>query len=64
MPTEYVVTLYFQAPAYDERSGIPFIVNASNKREAVERARRESERNGHTPCVGKGRYKFVARECN
>jgi len=63
-PTQYefTATLYFQAPAYDERSGIPYIVTGKSKSDAIATARREAERDGHIPCRGKGRYWFVARQ--
>jgi hypothetical protein len=61
-PTEFTVTLYFRAPAWDERNGIPFIVSGRSKTEAIAAARHEAERHGHIPCRGKGRYWFEARQ--
>jgi hypothetical protein len=58
--TTYRVTLSFQFPAWDEVNGIPFYVEAGSKAEAVERARREARRDGHTPATGKGRASFRA----
>jgi len=56
----YTVTLRFAAPAWDERDGIDYTVCAETKREAISRARREAERDGHT--IGNpGRYWFSAK---
>lgn len=55
----YTVTLRYQFPAWDEKEGIPFEVNASSKAEAVAIARRQAERDGHLG-GGKGRVTFKA----
>lgn len=58
----YTVTLSFQYPAHDERAGIQFDCDASSKSAAIVQARREAERDGHIPSVGKGRATFKAAE--
>lgn len=58
--TQYVVTLRFQYPAYDERAGLTFYVDADSKAQAVDRARYEARRDGHVPATGKGRATFTA----
>lgn len=57
---DFTVTLQFQFPSWDEKEGIEFQVSAQTKRDAVTKAKRMSERDGHTPCVGKGRVTFTA----
>lgn len=42
----YIVTVTLQYPAYDERSGIRFYVQASSKSEAIAAARRQNARGG------------------
>lgn len=59
---DFEVTLFFQAPAWDEKNGIPYSITAKSQTAAIAEARREAERDGHIPCRGKGRYKFVARQ--
>lgn len=56
----YLVTLSFQFPAWDERSGITYSVDALGKAEAISRARYEARRDGHVPATGKGRATFRA----
>ena len=58
----YTVTLRFQYPAWDEREGLCFPVEAPSKSAAISRARRQAERDGHTPSVGKGRVTFTTTE--
>lgn len=58
----YTVTLRFQFPAWDEREGIPYAIEADSKREAIGFARRYAARDGHTPATGKGRATFTAEE--
>jgi hypothetical protein len=60
--TEFEVTLRFQFPAWDEKQGIPFFVNATSKATAIKEARRQAERDGHTPGACKGRATFSAKE--
>ena len=60
---QYTVTMRFQHPAWDEKNGIPFEVQASSKSEAIAEARKQAERDGHTG-GGKGRYAFKAIEVN
>lgn len=59
MPT-YRVTLSFKHPAWDERDGIPYDIAAKTKRDAVKRARRQADYDGHL--VGKPvtQYSFTA----
>lgn len=59
---EYLVTLRFQYPAWDEANGIAIYVTADSKAEAIDRARRDARRDGHTPATGKGRATFTATE--
>lgn len=56
---EYVVTLRFQFPAWDETAGVEFYVCASGKAEACAKARKEAFRDGHTG-GGRGHYWFRA----
>lgn len=58
---DYVVTLRFQFPAWDEREGIPFEVSAESKRAAIRCARKAADYAGHL-CGGKGRASFKAVE--
>lgn len=44
--TNYIVTVTLQYPAYDERDGIRFHVQASSKSEAITAARRQNARGG------------------
>jgi hypothetical protein len=41
---QYIVTLRFQYPAYDERNGIPFEVDAKSKALAIKEARAQRTR--------------------
>lgn len=59
----YIVTLKFQHPAWDEKEGIPYEVTAKTKADAIKRARRMAENDGHAgPWVtaSKGRQTFTA----
>lgn len=57
----FQVTLRFQFPAWDEVDGITYEIEANSKAEAIDRARREARRDGHTPATGKGRATFSAK---
>lgn len=57
----YEVTMRFQHPAWDERDGIKYEVEARSKSEANRWARRLAERDGHA-CGGNGRYWFSAKQ--
>ena len=46
MLKNYVVTVTVQYPAWDERDGIRFYVEATGKADAIKKARRESDRYG------------------
>lgn len=61
---DFIVTLKFQFPAYDEKQGIPFEIQAKSKADAIKRARRQAEADGHSgPWVReKGRKTFTAIE--
>lgn len=60
---DYVVTLRFKFPAWDEKNGIPFEVRAKSKSDAVKRARQQAERDGHTgQSKSKGGSTFTATE--
>ena len=56
----YEVRLTFRYPAWDEKHGIPYEVQADSKSEAIRKARSEAERDGHVPCRGKGKATFTA----
>jgi hypothetical protein len=64
MPNEIVkkfkVTLRFQHPAWDERDGIPYEIDARSKSEAIRWARLQANRDGHT--IGCGRHWFKAEQ--
>lgn len=44
--TNYIVTVTVRYPAYDEREGIRFYVQASSKADAIAEARRQNRRGG------------------
>jgi len=56
---DYIVTLTFESPAWDERDGIPFEVSAKSKSEAIKIARATASDEGHA-IGGRGRYSFRA----
>lgn len=58
---DFVVTLRFQYPAWDEKDGIPFYVQSRSKKDAIDAARRQAYNDGHL-CGGKGRVTFSAKE--
>lgn len=45
---KYEVTLRFKFPAWDEKDGIPFTINAFSKADAIKSARRQAYDDGHT----------------
>ena len=59
--TTYTVRLSFQFPAWDE---VPYAasyeITASNKSEAIKRARQQAGWDGHLPATGKGRATLKA----
>jgi hypothetical protein len=57
----YIVTLTFQYPAWDEKDGYRYEVQATSKKQAIQRARWQAERDGHA-VGGRGRYWFRAEE--
>lgn len=59
---KYEVTLKFKHPAWDEKEGIPFEIEAESKSAAIARARRQAYDDGHT--VGKSAtdVSFSAKE--
>jgi len=61
---EYVVTIRFQFPAYDEKNGIRYReVYAKSKADAIASIRRKARNDGHTGAgAGKGRATFTAEE--
>lgn len=64
MNTDYknfTVTMRFQFPAWDEKDGIAFELQAKSKAEAIKHARRLADHDGHL-CGGKGRVSFKATE--
>jgi hypothetical protein len=58
----YIVTIRFQFPAWDEKNGLPYEVTASTKAEAIKEVRRLAARDGHTGIGGKGKASFKAEE--
>lgn len=62
--TRYEVRLMFRYPAWDERDGIAYEVNARSKREAIAAARRQADRDGHLVGLAITEYSFrvVAEE--
>lgn len=60
---KYIVTLRKQFPAWNERDGIRFEVEALSKADAIQKARRESDYGGITG-TGMGRYWFKAEEAS
>jgi hypothetical protein len=58
----YQVSIFFQFPAWDERSGLGYVVSAKSKSDAIKQVRRLAERDGHTPARGKGRVTFSAEQ--
>lgn len=59
---EYIVTLRFQFPAWDEKDGIECNQTARSKADAIRYARSQMRDDGHIPAVGKGRATFTASE--
>jgi len=60
---DYIVTLRFKFPAWDEKNGIPFEVQAKSKSDAVKKARLQAERDGHSgQSKSKGSSTFTATE--
>jgi hypothetical protein len=47
MKTNYKVLMRFKSPAWDEVEGIEYQVTADNKADAVKRARRQADNDGH-----------------
>jgi hypothetical protein len=45
---KYLVTLRFRFPAWDEKNGIPYEVEASSKSDAIKSVRRQAYNDGHT----------------
>ena len=61
--TAYDVKLTFRFPAWDEKDGIDFLVMADTKREAIKKARRLADHNGHLCGIAVTDYTFrVVRE--
>lgn len=54
------VTLRFRFPSWDYKSGVPYEVDADSKSDAIRKARREAERDGHVPMRGMGKATFTA----
>lgn len=62
--TSWDVKLCFQYPAWDEIDGIEYLgVVAKSKSEAITRARRQAQNDGHA-VSGRGRYWFAATVVN
>ena len=60
---KYRVTLRKQFPSWDEKNGIPYMIEAKSKSDAIKKARYEASSHGHTSQEG-GRYWFKAEETN
>ena len=58
----FTVLLKSQYPAYDERNGIRYHVEADTKADAIRRARRQARDDRHTGFGGKGRVSFMVAE--
>jgi len=61
MIKKYIVTLRYQYPAWDEKSGLQYEVSAENKSDAIKIARWNATTDGQL-CGGKGRVSFKAQE--
>lgn len=57
----YIVKVSFQYPAWDEKNGIDYEIQACSKSEAITRARTWARRDGHQT-TGKGRITYRAVE--
>lgn len=55
----YGVVLRFKHPAWDERDGIHYAVEATSKSDAISQVRKMAKNDGHTG-PHKGRYTFTA----
>ncbi len=54
------VLLTFRFPSWDYKAGVPYEVVASSKSEAIKKARRFAEHDGHVPMRGMGKATFKA----
>jgi hypothetical protein len=59
--TNFKITLTFQFPAWDEVDGYDYFFSAKNKTDAIKKARRQAEHDGHA-ISGRGKYWFKAVE--
>jgi len=57
--TDYLVTLTFQFPAWDETKGIEYFYENTDRQSAIRRAKQDAENDGHIDRF-KGRTKFTA----
>ena len=60
MTQTFEVLLTFRFPSWDYKSGVPYTVEAASKSDAIKKARREAERDGHIPVRGMGKATFTA----
>ena len=59
----YLVTLRYQHPAWDERDGLTYTVEAEGKAQAIRRARRQAEADGNAGTgLNRGRQTWSAVE--
>ena len=58
----YEVTLRFKFPAWDEKNGIPYTIQARSKKEAIKRARNQATDDGHLSAVPVTEYTLRAVE--
>jgi len=54
------VLLTFRFPSWDYKRGVPYEVQADSKSEAVRKARKQAEYDGHVPMRGMGKATFTA----
>lgn len=62
MVQEFIVTLRFCFPAWNDRAGIRYTIRAMNKAQAIRFAKVQAERDGHLGghAVSQGRATFKA----
>ena len=61
MVQDFIVTLRFRFPAWNNKAGIVFQVRALTKAQAIRFAKAQAERDGHWPAVGQGAATFKAQ---
>lgn len=61
MVKDFIVTLRFRFPAWDEKAGMVFEVRALTKAQAIRFAKAQAERDGHWPAIGRGAATWKAQ---